>query len=535
MKKEEGVVKNGLISSLSLFLTKFLGIIYIIPLNILLATSLNRDYYSVGFKVYEVILSISIAGFPVAIATLVSRYEAQGNYAYARIAKKYGGYVLTGLGFVIMCLLFLFAFPVASMIKNPAPQEEIAVIANMIRILAVAIFVVANLGSLRGFYQGIKQIKVYSFSQFIEQVIRVSIIVFGGFFLIHILKFNRIAAVYLTAIAATLSAVCAYGLLWLDYRKNYAVKDFVNEEYAFLKKQIIVETIQIALPYILMAVLAYANVIVDLMLFSRVFDFAGFTLEARKQIFTAITMQGEKLTAIPFVVATGFSVAALPYLNAFVAKRQWQALSSNISKIISTVLYVGLPACLGIIFFTKPIFFMFFGNTVPEIGVPIVRMSAIMAILAIVVNISVSISMAIGIRKFILTTYIVFLLTKLSWYLPVIMVFGKYGTLISTMLGHVMQLALIWIIWFLKYRIQFKAIFKQLIGMMISSVGIITLGVIIHYLPIQYRGISGVLISLAIISVVGGASLIIYLVISSYFNLPQSLLGFDYKKILRKK
>lgn len=540
MSKDNGIVKGGFISSLSLFLTKFLGIIYVIPLNMILATSLNRDYYSVGFRVYEIILSISISGFPIAVATLVSRYEAQGNYEYARLAKKYGGYVLSGFGFMMMLLLLVFANSIAAMIKNPAPIEEIYTIATMIRILAVAVYIVSILGSFRGFYQGIKKITTYSFSQFIEQVIRISIIVISGYFFVDILKFDRVIAVYITAIAAGVSAFIAYILLWLDYRKNYKIAVFEGKDQNELRKQMILETIRIAIPYMTMSLLAYATSIIELSLFSKVFASVGFDLETRKQVFTAITMQGEKLSTIPLVIATGFSVAVLPYLNESLAQRNFTKLRQQIIDVISTVILVGVPLCMGIVLFTRPIFHIFFGNTAPDIGVGIVRATALLTITTIVLNICVSMSMAINVRKYVLITYLFAILTKLAWYYPTIVWFGKYGPIISSFISNVIQIILILGFLKIRFKINFSIVYRRSVVILFAVVLMSIFGLIHTLIPISYRGLIGVLIALTILFIFGTISIIIYAVIVNFFKLPQQVLGINIidqflQKLKRKK
>lgn len=527
MGKDNNIVKGGFISSLSLFLTKFLGIIYVIPLNMILATSLNRDYYSVGFRVYEIILSVSISGFPIAVATLVSRYEAQGNYEYARLAKKYGGYVLSGFGFMMMLLLLVFANPIAAMIKNPAPINEIETIALMIRILAVAVFIVSILGSLRGFYQGIKKITTYSFSQFIEQVIRVSIIVIGGYFFVDILKFDRVVAVYITAIAAGASALIAYLLLWFDYHKNYKIAVFEGRNQHEVRKQMISETIRIAIPYMTMSLLAYATSIIELSLFSKVFASVGFDLETRKQIFTAITMQGEKLSTIPLVIATGFSVAVLPYLNESLEHRNFKKLRHQITDVISTVILVGVPLCMGIVLFTNPIFHIFFGNTAPDIGVGIVRATALLTITTIILNICVSMSMAINVRKYVLITYIFAIFTKLAWYYPTIAWFGKYGPIISSLLANIIQILLILGFLKIKFKINFGIVYRRSVVILIAVFAMSIFGIVASLLPIHYSGLTGVLIAFVVLLILGGTSIIAYGLIVNFFRLPQHVLGLN--------
>lgn len=533
-KKEYGIIKGGFISSLSLFLTKFLGIIYIIPLNIILGTAQNRDYYSVGFRVYEIILSVSISGFPLAVATLVSRYEAQGNYEYARLVKKYSGYVMSSIGFVMMLIMMFFAETLAQIIRNPATPEVITTIAWMIRILAVAIFIVSILGNLRGFYQGIKQIKIYSFSQFIEQVVRISIIVFGGFIVVYLLKLDRIFAVYLTAAAAGLSAIVAYLILFFDYNKRYKIKVVENDFHKQLRKQIVSETLRIAFPYMLMSLLAYGISITELTLFNRTFESLGYEMEMRQKIFSAITLQAEKLATIPLVVATGFSVAILPYLNAELERKNYAKMRKQIVDVISTVLLVGLPLCFGLLLYAKPIFFLFFGQTAPEVGVPILQVEAIVVIFQLILNICVAMGMAINIRKYVLFTYIFSIGFKLAWYYPFAVWFKQLGPLMSTGISMLIQITLILLFLKMKYRISLTIVWRRLAVILMGISTMTIFAGLYALIPLHYSGYKSLPIVLICLAIFGGASLISYISFVSLFKLPNHILGIDPTKFLMK-
>lgn len=534
MQKENNVVKSGMVSSLNLFLTKFIGIIYIIPLNAILATSLNRDYYSVGFRVYEIILAVSVGGFPIAIATLVSRYEAQGNYAYARLVKKYGGFVISALGFVSMLVLFMFATPLAALIKNPAPIEEIKAVAIMLRILALSIFMVSHLGSIRGFYLGIKEVGLYSNSQLIEQIVRVCIIVFGGLLVVNVLKWDRIFAVYITAIAAGLSALVAYILLVIDYRKKYHVETFIGDDVFDLRKQIISQTIRIALPYMAMALLGYALPIIDLTLFNKVFSYLNYDLEVRKEIFTAFTLQSEKLISIPKVIAVGFSVAALPYLTESLEKKDFKKIREQVENIVSIVLLIAVPLCVGLIVFAKPVFHVFFGNAAPYVGVPMLRVGAFVGIFVIWTSVLISIAMALNLRRYVIIVYFIGIIAKLILYYPIVLLFGQYGPLISSGLATIVQIVLLLRKLSIIYKINVNTIYRRVVGILIASLLMIILGSICFVLPITYRGFTGALIAMFVVTVFGGISLLGYTLLVTYFELPQRLLNFDIRKYLRK-
>ena len=73
-KMKNSLILGGLTSSAGIFLTKVIGIIYVIPFSAL-ATEPNLSYYARAYNIYEIVLNVSIAGMPYAIATLIAKYQ----------------------------------------------------------------------------------------------------------------------------------------------------------------------------------------------------------------------------------------------------------------------------------------------------------------------------------------------------------------------------------------------------------------------------------------------------------------------------
>ena len=78
VKKEErssrikkSVVLSGLVGTGGLFVAKLLGLVYSIPLSSILASDAYMGYYGNAYRIYNYILNICTAGFPLAVATVV--------------------------------------------------------------------------------------------------------------------------------------------------------------------------------------------------------------------------------------------------------------------------------------------------------------------------------------------------------------------------------------------------------------------------------------------------------------------------------
>ena len=186
-KRKQSIVAGALVSSAGIFFAKLIGLIYAIPFNNILGTNVNVEYYAITQSLYMYLLNVCQAGFPFAIATLVARYTTKGDYKTSIFVKKLSTRLMISLGFVMMLLFMLFSKPIAHMMYDGAGSADDlrwAFVGS-----SFALFFVPILSSMRGFYQGLKEMEIYSLSQVLEQLANASfmVIIYG----LYILAFSQ--------------------------------------------------------------------------------------------------------------------------------------------------------------------------------------------------------------------------------------------------------------------------------------------------------------------------------------------------------
>ena len=72
--KKESFVKGTFIATLAIIITKIIGVIYVIPFYKIIGTQ-GGALYAYAYNVYQIFLSVSTAGIPIAISKLVSEYN----------------------------------------------------------------------------------------------------------------------------------------------------------------------------------------------------------------------------------------------------------------------------------------------------------------------------------------------------------------------------------------------------------------------------------------------------------------------------
>ena len=88
-KLKDSLLMGALASSFGFFLSKVLGLFYYSPLSAIAGES-NMAFYSFAYTYYDLLLQISSAGIPFAIAALVAKYVSKKDYKTVLLVKKLG-------------------------------------------------------------------------------------------------------------------------------------------------------------------------------------------------------------------------------------------------------------------------------------------------------------------------------------------------------------------------------------------------------------------------------------------------------------
>ena len=206
-KKNQSLMIAALTSSFGIFVSKALGLIYYSPLSSF-AGEANMAFYSIAYTYYDLLLKISSAGIPFAIAALVSRYYAKEDYKTVLLIKKLGVSIVMSLTFLVAIIFFIASPSLARQSMGfAATAQDIEHLQTIFSILLFAVILVPFLSAIRGYYQGLKRLDLYGSSQALEQFVRVFCIIFFGYLFVRIIKLDSIYAIYAAIGAAGVAAL----------------------------------------------------------------------------------------------------------------------------------------------------------------------------------------------------------------------------------------------------------------------------------------------------------------------------------------
>lgn len=171
------IVQGGILAAASI-LVRVIGLAYRIPVTRILGP-VGNSYYSAAFEVYSMVLLISSFSLPLAVSKLVSARMAKGrvNAAYKIFrCTLIFALVSGGLG----SLLIYFGAGFFSDVLVNTPESRLA-----LQVLAPTILVVALMGCMRGYFQGLGSMVPTAVSQIVEQVVNAAVSIGAAWALFH--------------------------------------------------------------------------------------------------------------------------------------------------------------------------------------------------------------------------------------------------------------------------------------------------------------------------------------------------------------
>lgn len=533
-KRRQSIIAGGLISSAGIFVSKMIGLVYVIPFSAILDGSSNLSYYGVSYQIYSYILNVCTAGFPFAIATLIAKYSSRGDYKTSLLIKKISTSLMMVFGFVSMICLMLFAQPLAGFL-NLDGDADTGVMRNVLIVISIALFFVPILSSIRGFYQGLKEMEIYALSQVVEQITRVIFLLTASGIAVYIFNADTIWGVYYGVLAASVSAVLAiFQIRFYDRKRMKDIKKLADEQTVASnddKKSIITELMLIAFPYLLVAIIGYSDSMINVMFLPKGLEAFGTSVADTQLIVGAVTVGVNKLMAIPMILAPGFSAAIIPYITTAKANGNLKQIRKNMQECLDSVLYIAIPISFCLFAFAKPIYYILFdpGSAAElELTTSVLKWYSIEAFLSTIAPIFTALMMAVGLRKKNIQNQTISLIVKLFSTYILIKWMGIAGAVLSSFLSMGIFVVLdIYQLW-KDYHVTWKYTLRKTLIMLLGIVGIGVVAWLCDMVGLKGYDV-GKITALLQLAVSGSLSIVVYVAITAFFQVPQTIFHISLK------
>ena len=166
-QKQNTFFGGAAILAVGILVVKVIGMFYKIPLVNIIGAQGNTDFTN-AYNIYAVLLTISTAGFPVALSKLVSEANAQGRRNQARRTFQLAMIMLLILGVASFLVMYFRADALADLMHDTKSSAGI-------KALAPAVVCVGCLAAMRGYSQGHLNMAPTSVSQIIEAACKLAV------------------------------------------------------------------------------------------------------------------------------------------------------------------------------------------------------------------------------------------------------------------------------------------------------------------------------------------------------------------------
>ncbi|MFX3673662.1 MAG: oligosaccharide flippase family protein [Paenisporosarcina sp.] len=523
--------KGTAILTLGLFLSKILGVIYIIPFYAMVGEE-NIGLYQYAYIPYNLMLAVAISGAPLAFSRFVSKYNTLGDYHTGRNLLKSGLLTMMITGFVSFLFLYFFAEPLAALsIDQDEEIYSVTDVKEAIQWVSFALIVVPFMSLLRGFFQGYSYMMPTAVSQLIEQIVRIIFLLGGAYVVINLMDGSPKLAIQVAVLSAFVGAIGGLIVLYYYWKRKKPEYDMLlttsTTSHDVSLKDMYREIVVYAIPVVFLGVANPLFQFVDLLTFNRAmnsavdFDYLG-----------VLNLTAHKLVMIPVMLATGFSMALIPLVTKYFTLNEHNQLSKTLDQTFQVLYFLTLPAVVGMTVVANELYHFFYQQS--EIGSDILAHYLPVAILFSLFPVTAAILQGINQQKWIILNLLVGLLIKLALNIPLIKLWETNGAIAATIIGYSVAIFMNFAVLVVTQDYRSKLLVRRIALITVINLFMLISAVLTRLFLLQFMPAESKLGALLIIMIVGTVGGLVYGAISLRIGIAQKLFGERLTKYTRK-
>ena len=336
----------------------------------------GNNYYGCAFDIYNVMLIISSYSLPLAVSKLVSARMARNERKMAYQIFK-GALLFATVSGIIAALIVYFGaeFFTGTLLKTPNSIFAL-------RILAPALVVVAILGVIRGFFQGLGTMMPSAISQIIEQIVNAIISVWAAYVLFG--YGSRIGAVlgdkehYAAAYGAAggtlgtnLGSVFALAFMIFVFavylrvfkrqmKRDHSVK---VESFTYIMRILLITIF----PVLLSTTIYNISGIIDQGIFKNVALLQGYSEHDVDVWWGVFSGKYKLMINVPISIASAMAASSVPTLTASFTEQNMEGVRNQLNAAMRFVMVISFPCAVGLAVLATPIFTLLFPSTLATV------------------------------------------------------------------------------------------------------------------------------------------------------------------------
>ena len=526
-------MKGAMVLSLSMFLTRLLGLLYLAPFQQMVGLG-GLALYGYAYVPYTLLVTLSTLGIPIGMAKFIAKYNADSEYDTSRKIFRVGMLIMILVG-ILGFLIMYFGAPLMAnwVLAGRDLHNSIEDVTTAIRMVSFAVIVVPPMSIFRGFFQGNQDMNPTAISQLVEQLVRILLILIASFIVINILRGSTQTAVNVSVFAAFIAGVSSLIVLYYYWKKEKPTFDalltMTKPHPKRRTKALFKELLSYALPFAIISLSPTWFQMIDTLTFNAGMLRAGVDEQMAEYLFGIFGTALLKIIMIPVSFSIAFSQPLVPEITEKMRIRDFRSVQKTLSTAILLTSFVTIPAVIGMSMLSNPIFVLLFNTHDVQMNAIGGAVFSVGAYIALVLGLNGIFSATIqGVNRqfkallFLLGAGII----KLVGNLILIPQFQAYGAILATILAYVFCMVMNYLEIRKTTGIKTRLILKRHFSIFLLT-GIMALVVwgTMSLLNLFFDYTESTLQAAIYVAIAGIVGAIVYAGLAIYFDLAKSLFG----------
>ncbi|MBQ8388263.1 MAG: polysaccharide biosynthesis protein [Clostridia bacterium] len=333
---------------------KIIGAFYKLPLVRMIGIG-GMAYFLAAYHIYTLLFTVSSAGLPVAVSILVSKRRAADDANGAECVYFSALRLFLTVGAVLCALTWICADAVALSIKIPGAADSL-------RAIAPALIFVSAGGAVKGYFQGLGDMRPTAVSQVIESAGKLALgLGFTALAQRAGLPSERVAACAIFGITVG----SALSMIYLFAVKGRSSAARVPKK----SRGVMREILKISAPITLGAVVISLSGVIDTALISSRLQSAGFSAEAANGMYSSYGNMAIPLFGIVPSFISPVAVAMAPLIVEAASRGDREREREILFSAFRLCALIAIPAAMGLGIFGRPILAWLFPSQLDSVAV----------------------------------------------------------------------------------------------------------------------------------------------------------------------
>ncbi len=376
---------QGSILAIASVISRIIGLVYRVPLTNIIGDDGN-NYYGAAFDIYNILLLISSYSLPLAVSKLVAARMAKGERLNVLRVLR-GALVFAFVtGSIAFFVVFYFADNLTALLATP--ESYLA-----LRVLGPTLLIVAVMGVIRGFFQGMGTMVPSAISQVLEQIVNAIVSVACAYVLFNyglttaaLLGNSEKRAEAFGAAGGTLGTgagaltalifLVLILVIFLTAFKTNVKKIPARKQNVEAYSSIMVLLIFTIVPVLLSTTIYNISSILDQGFFKNIALSQGYSEDDVSLWWGVFVGKYKVLINVPIALASALAASAVPSITRAFTAKDMTLVKQKIESALRFIMFLAFPCAVGLFVLASPILILLFGDS-REIGASMIKAGAL--------------------------------------------------------------------------------------------------------------------------------------------------------------